>query len=101
MDLTKERSSTIRDTMHRAILDAWIDGTELDGFDITRDQFYGLDRDNLVEARQINTGPKFPFVYGQRVYVAGTALARSPTDKAFRSHPLGGDGGAPMLPGAR
>jgi hypothetical protein len=87
MDLTKERSSTIRDTMQRAILDAWIDGVELDGFDVTRDQFYGLDRDNLVvkfailkkeEERNLsrNRTRDVPKVYGQRVYVAGTAFAR-------------------------
>jgi hypothetical protein len=74
MDLTKERSSTIRDTMHRAILDAWIDGVELNGFEITREQVYELDRANVLTGHNEYGG--IPRAYGQRVYVAGTAFAR-------------------------
>jgi hypothetical protein len=77
MDMTKEKSSTLRDAMRRAIVDAWLDGALFDGFDVTREQFYRLEMDGIIEAVLSESGAElFPMCFGKRVYVVGTALAR-------------------------
>ncbi len=79
MDLTQGENSTLLDTMRKAILDAWIDGKSIDGFDITRDQFYYLEGANKIEARRDTSGDRpLPHAHDTRLFVAGTAFARVP-----------------------